>query len=213
MFIRHVMTTNVVTIPSSTSLADARTIMDAHRIRRLPVVDRERLVGIVTKDGLDRVGPSQLTTFSIHELSYLLAKLTVKEAMVRDVVTISPEATWEEGVALSQSRKVGSLVVVEDGRVVGIVTTNDFFFNIVNPILGIGVPGTRFHVHDCGEAAKVAEVLKAISEQGLQVLTMFTMMDPDMGSLTLTMQLDTSDTSRVLETLGRRGFDVHERRR
>jgi acetoin utilization protein AcuB len=52
MFIRDVMTTNVVTIPSSTSLADARRIMDAHRIRRLPVVDKGKLIGVVSRDTL-----------------------------------------------------------------------------------------------------------------------------------------------------------------
>ena len=70
MMIADVMKTNVVTIPSTTSLAEARRIMTAHNIRRLPVVDRQKLVGIVTRDALDRMGPSQLTTFSVNELIY-----------------------------------------------------------------------------------------------------------------------------------------------
>ena len=213
MLIRDIMSTNVISVPSTTSLADARRILDAHRIRRLPVVDKGKVVGIVTKEALDRVGPSKLTTFSMHELGYLLTKLTVREAMVRDVVTISPDATWEEGVALSQSRKVGSLLAVEGDRLVGIVTTNDFFLNIVNPILGVGAPGARFHIHDCGDAAKVAEVMKAVSELGLRLLTMFIMPDPQTGSPTLTMHLDTSDPSRVLDELKGRGYTAHERPR
>ena len=107
MFIRDVMTTNVVTIPSSTSLADARRIMDAHRIRRLPVVDKGRLVGMVSRDTLDKAGPSKLTTFSMHELSYLLSKVTVKEVMKTDLVTVPPDATVEEAVTLAQSHKGG----------------------------------------------------------------------------------------------------------
>jgi CBS domain-containing protein len=63
MLISDLMKTNIVSIPSTTSLAEARRIMDAHSIRRLPVIDRTRLVGIVTKDDLDKMGPSQLTTF------------------------------------------------------------------------------------------------------------------------------------------------------
>ena len=113
MFIRDVMTTNVVTIPSSTSLADARRIMDAHRIRRLPVVDKGRLVGVVSRDGLDKAGPSKLTTFSMHELSYLLTKITVREIMKTDLVTVPPDATVEEAVALAQAKKVGTLLVVD----------------------------------------------------------------------------------------------------
>lgn len=108
------MSTNVVTIPSHTSLADARRIMDAHKFRRLPVVDREKLVGIITRDTLDKTGPSQLTTFSIHEMSYLLNRLTVEKVMRKEVVTVTPDTTVEKAVALAQTRRVGSLVVLRD---------------------------------------------------------------------------------------------------
>jgi acetoin utilization protein AcuB len=159
MFIRDVMTTNVVTIPSSTSLADARRIMDAHRIRRLPVVDKGRLVGVVSRDGLDKAGPSKLTTFSMHELSYLLTKITVREIMKTDLVTVPPDATVEEAVALAQAKKVGTLLVVDAGRLVGITTTNDFFYKIANPILGIDEPGIRFSVHKWREIADLQKIL------------------------------------------------------
>jgi acetoin utilization protein AcuB len=95
MFMSDVMTCNVTTIPSSTSLAEARRIMDAHRMRRLPVVDRGVLVGIVTRDALDRAGPSLLESFNIHDITRLLNKVTVKEVMVKELVTVSPDATVE----------------------------------------------------------------------------------------------------------------------
>ena len=213
MFVRDVMSTNVVTISSDTSLADARRIMDAHHIKRLPVVDRGKLVGIVTRDALDKAGPSKLTTFSIQELTYLLGKLTVKEAMTTDLVTISPNATVEEAVALAQSRRVGATLVIENNQLVGMVTTNDLFYRILNPILGIGKPGVRIHVHNCGDVVKVAGVLKVIDELGLRVITMFTMTHPDTGSPDFTVHLDASDSSRVLDELTRRGYEVHERAR
>ncbi len=210
LFVRDVMTTNVVTVSSNTSLADARRIVDAHRIRRIPVVDRGKLVGIVTRDALDKAGPSKLTTFSIHELSYLLGTLTVKDSMVRDVVTISPGATVEQAIALSQSKKVGALVVVEDDRVVGITTTNDFFYKIMNPLLGIGKPGTRIDVHNCGEAAKIGDVVSVISKYGHRILNMFMMSHPDTGLADFMIHLDTPDPSKVMAELKARGFEVHE---
>jgi len=213
MIIRHIMTTNVVTVPSDTSLIDARRIMEAHRIRRLPVVDRGKLVGLVNRDALDRAGPSKLSTFSIHEVSYLLSKLTVKEVMARDLVTISPDATWEQGVQLAQSRKVGALLVVEDDRLVGIVTTNDYFYRLINPVLGIGVPGARIHVHNCGGAAKVAEVLNVISGVGLDIEGMFIVPHPEEGSPELTIHLTSEDPSKAIDELTRRGFLAHERQR
>jgi acetoin utilization protein AcuB len=213
MLVRDVMTSNVVTIPSNTSLAEAKRIMDFHHLRRVPVVDKGKLVGIVSRDALEKSGPSKLTTFSIHEISYLLSKITVKEIMITDLLTVSPDATVEEAVAMGQSRGVGSALVLEDGLLVGIVTTNDFFYKIINPILGIGKPGSRIHVHNCGRAAEVAKVLNAISRLGVEVITMFTIPHPSTKEPDLTLHLDTDDPSKVMQELKSLGYEVHERAR
>jgi acetoin utilization protein AcuB len=138
-----VMTTNVIAIPSDTSLSEAGRTMEANRLRRLPVVDKGKLVGIVTKDGLDKAGPSKLTTFSVHELSYLMNKITVRDVMRKDVLTGTPNMTVKEAVALGQSKKIGSIVVLEGDKVVGIMTTNDIFYKLINPILGLDMPSSK----------------------------------------------------------------------
>jgi len=78
MYVRDIMTTNVVTTPSSTSIANAKRIMEAHRFRRLPVVDKGKLVGIVTERRLESVSPSKATSLTVWELSYLLNETAVK---------------------------------------------------------------------------------------------------------------------------------------
>ncbi len=211
MLMRDVMSYNVITIPSSTSLAEARKIMDFHRLRRLPVVDRSKLVGIVSRDSLEKAGPSKLTTFSIHEIAYLLDKLTVKEVMHKDLFTVSPDTTVEEAVTLAQEKQVGSVLVVENERLVGIATTNDFFYKIVNPILGIGKRGVRIAIHSCGRTADVTKVLNTISGLGLEVITMFAIPHPDTGVQDLTVHLDTDDLSTVIEALEKQGYEVHRR--
>ena len=72
MKIKDIMTYNVVTIPSNTSIAEAKRIMTVHRITRLPVVDKNKLVGIVTARMIESVSPSKATSLSIWEVSYLL---------------------------------------------------------------------------------------------------------------------------------------------
>jgi len=211
MLMRDVMSYNVITIPSSTSLAEARKIMDFHRLRRLPVVDRSKLVGIVSRDSLEKAGPSKLTTFSIHEIAYLLDKLTVKEVMHKDLFTVSPDTTVEEAVTLAQEKQVGSVLVVENERLVGIATTNDFFYKIVNPILGIGKRGVRIAIHSCGRTADVTKVLNTIIGLGLEVITMFAIPHPDTGVQDLTVHLDTDDLSTVIEALEKQGYEVHRR--
>jgi acetoin utilization protein AcuB len=147
MLIRDIMTTNVVSIPSTTSLADARRIMDVHRVKHLPVIDKEKLVGMVTLNALDKAGPSAITAFSKQELNYLLSRLTVKEIMSRDLVTISPDASVEEAVALARLNKSRSLLAIENSRLVGIVTTNDFFYNVLDRMLGIDQTGVMALAH------------------------------------------------------------------
>lgn len=213
MLVCDVMSTNVITVPSNTSLADARQIMEAHHVRRLPVVDKGKLIGVVTRDALDRTGPSELTTFSIQEITYLLGKLTIKEAMTTDLVTISPDATVEESVALAQSKRVGAVLVLKEKELVGIVTTNDLFYRIMNPILGIGKPGVRIHVHDCGDVNKVSSVLKVILDNKTKIITMFTLAHPETAIIDFTVHLDTSDASMIIDQLTKLGFDVHERTR
>jgi len=213
MIVGDIMTTNVVSIPSHTSLAQARRILDAHRFRRLPVIDRGKLVGIATKDALDRMGPSQLTTFSIHELGYLVHKITVEEVMRRDVITVTPDTTVEEAVALAQTKRVGALVVTEGERVVGIATTNDFFYKVLNHILGIGIPGSRIIVRNCFQGADLEKVVAAINKLKVGITNLFIIDLPEVNKHDLVLHLDTEDNSQVIQALTRLGCTVEDRAR
>lgn len=213
MIVADIMTTNVVSISSDTSLAEARRIMDAHRVRRLPVIDRGKLAGVVTSGALDRMGPSQLTTFSVHELGYLVNKITVKEVMRREVVTVTPDMTVEEAVALAQSKKVGMLVVVEGDRVVGVATTNDFFYKILNPILGIKVPGTRIIVRNCNKGPDIEKAVAAINKLKVGITNLFLIDLPEVRKHDLVVHLDVENCSRCVEEISKLGFVTEERAR
>lgn len=213
MFIRDVMTTNVVTIPSSTSLADAKRIMDAHRIRRLPVVDKGKLVGRVSRDTLDKAGPSKLTTFSMHELSYLLSKVTVKEVMKTDLVTVPPDATVEESVTLAQSHRVGALIILENGRIVGIATTNDVFYKIVNPLLGIDRPGIRFSVRKWRDVADLQKILGVIAQFKSDISTVYAITHPNPEENDFIVHLNVLDPVGLIDALRKSGYEVLMRAR
>jgi acetoin utilization protein AcuB len=213
MFMSDVMTSNVIAIPSNTSLAEAGRIMDAHRLRRLPVVDKGKLVGIVTKEALNRAGPSQLTSLSIHDITRVLNKLAVKEVMAGDLVTVSPDATVEEGVALAQQRKVGSLLVVDDGRLVGIATTNDFFYKILNPILGVGRPGARLVVRNCRGPQDIEKIVAAINRLNLDVETVFMLPIPQRDARNFVIHLSSDDPTGLIAELRLLGFTIERRAR
>ena len=77
MRIRDVMTKNPLTVDSEALVLDAQKMMQENNIRRLPVVDKGKLVGIVTKHDLLEASPSRATSLSVFELNYLLAKMKV----------------------------------------------------------------------------------------------------------------------------------------
>jgi acetoin utilization protein AcuB len=213
MYIRDIMTTNVVTIPSSTSIAEARRIMDAHGFSRLPVVDKGKLVGMVTARRLEQVAPSKATSLTMWELSYLLSKTTVKEIMVRDVVMVTPDITVEESVALAQSHKVGALVVLDGSRVVGISTTRDLFYRMFNPILGLGEPGTRIEVIGGGEGKALEEIVSLINRRSLRIVTLHIIVPPGGTEKNVVVHLGTEDVSDITADLENSGYRVNMRKR
>jgi acetoin utilization protein AcuB len=213
MYVRDIMTTNVVTIPSSISIADAKRIMEAHRIRRLPVVDKGKLVGIVTDRRLESVSPSKATSLTVWELTYLLNKTTVKEIMEKNVVTVSPDMSAEQSLAVAQGNKVGALVVMEGGRVVGIVTTNDFFYKIVNPVLGLGQPGSRVEIIGGGETKALAGILSTVNKLGLEITTLHIEQLPEAKKRDVCVHINSEDVTQLLAELKDKGYRVSLRKR
>ena len=123
--VRSWMTEKVITITPQTTLPEAQRIMLEYKIRRLPVVKSGKLVGIVTLGDIREAKPSDATTLSISELNYLMDRLTAKDFMTPNLITITPDATIAEAARLMVEHKIGGLPVVENGKLVGIITETD----------------------------------------------------------------------------------------
>lgn len=131
MKVSDVFTRGAIVVDPNTSAPQARKVMEEHKIRRLPVVDGGKLVGIVTLTDLLKAAPSPATSLSIWELHYLLDRVKVSEIMTKDVVTTTPDADLREVARVMADRKIGGLPVVEDGQVVGMITESDVFRALV----------------------------------------------------------------------------------
>lgn len=126
--VRDWMTPHPISVDPKTSLPDAHRLMKDSRIRRLPVVDHGRLVGIVTLGDVREAEPSDATSLSIYEIHYLLSKLSIDRIMTRDPLTIAPDATIRQAARLMLDNKIGGLPVVDaQGALVGIITESDIF--------------------------------------------------------------------------------------
>jgi acetoin utilization protein AcuB len=208
MKIKDIMTWNVVTITSDTPIMEARKVLETHKIRRVPVVDKGKLVGVVTLDRIIGVGPSQATSLSIWEINYLLAKMKVGEIMQKDVVTIEPDASIEQGLSRGFNKKVGIMPVVENGKVIGVVTTTDFMLKVLNVSLGVGLHGIRLNIANASQAKDIREVMEIVEKSGLKVIAAHTMPPAEDSPMGFSLQLDTDDVKDLMKQIEAKGHKV-----
>src|SRR6266487_542918 len=119
------MSTPPILARSTTTLADAQRIMEHRKVRRLPVVQDGRLVGILTWGDLRAAWPSAATTLSVYEWRALLEQATIAECMTRDPIAIAADAPVLDAAQHMLMYKISGLPVVEHGRVVGVITESD----------------------------------------------------------------------------------------
>jgi len=128
LLVKDWMTKDVVTVSPDTPMLDAHQVMREKKIRRVPVVQNGKVVGIVTRSDVREAEPSDATTLNVWEINYLLAKLRVKDIMTSEVITVSPQDTIKTAATLLYENKIGALPVVEnDNKLAGIITESDIF--------------------------------------------------------------------------------------
>lgn len=129
--VRDWMTPDPITIKPKATLPEAHRIMKEKKIRRLPVVDNGKIMGILTLGDVREAGPSDATSLSVFELNYLLAQLTVDKIMTRNPKTIGSDASFFEAARMMLEYKIGGLPVVDNGKLVGVITESDIFREMV----------------------------------------------------------------------------------
>jgi acetoin utilization protein AcuB len=207
MRIRDIMSTNVVTVDEKTLVGDARKIMEAHRIRRLPVMRKDKLIGLVTKHMLLEAAPSPATSLSIHELNYLLAKMTVKDIMVKKPYTISPDMPVEEALQLGQEKGYGGFLVVKNGKLVGVVTESDIV-RIMTRVLGVKEKGKRIDIKVSKEFGNFQRIMRILDEHKTVLLSLITLKEPKEEDWLTVLRVKSKDTEPVAKELKTSGFNV-----
>ncbi len=212
MLVQGIMSTNVITVSPHTPVADAQRTMKEHNFRRLPVVDHGQLVGLVTESRLERIKPRSAAPL-LWQITYLVSRTIVGDVMRKRVVTVKPTDTVEHAVAKAQSAGVGTLVVIDKGKIVGICTTNDFFYRIVNPTLGLGEPGTRILINGGGDGKSSEEIIHSINKLGVAIKLIWTSPSSTAKENDITLQLDTEDANGIITELVKLGYEAIVRTR
>lgn len=125
--VRSIMQTKVVTVSAEDSLSTVEDIMTLGHVRHMPVVNRGKLVGVVSERDLLRVSLSNLTDFGTAERKAFLHVVEIKRVMSAPPVTVSADETVKMAARIMAERKIGCLPVVSDegGELIGLVTETD----------------------------------------------------------------------------------------
>ena len=177
MLVREWMAADVLTVDENTSMMKALHLMKESNIRRLPVVARGSLVGIISDRDLKEASPSKATTLDVHELYYLLAEIKVKEIMTKNPMTIGADETVERAAVIMLEHKVSGLPVLNKKKeLVGVITQSDVFRAFVN-ITGIYKGGVQFAFSLDDKPGSIKEVADTIREHGGRMVSILSSTD------------------------------------
>ena len=203
MFVRTKMTTNPFTISPDNTIPDAHEIMSKLNVKRLPVVKNGVLVGVVSREDIAQASPSKATTFSVGELTYLLARTKIKTVMTKNPVTIGPDALLEEAAIMMRSNEIGFLPVVENGRLVGIITESNIFDAFIE-LLGFKELGTRLTIEANDMPGVMASLTGIFAQYGANIthVAVYRGSSGKCAVVVATQSYNTEDIEKSLESCG-----------
>jgi acetoin utilization protein AcuB len=207
MRIRDLMSTPVVAVEEETSIHSAMKIMEAHKIKRLPVMRRGKLVGLVTERILSEADSgSEGHPVTPQSDSSLLKKL-VKEVMVKDPYTLSPDMPPEEALVIGQVMGYSGFPVVENGLIVGMVTESDIV-RLMTKALGLQGDGKRVDLKISREFGTLQRIMEILDEKKAVLLSLMTFLRPEEGDYMIILRIQAEDTGPILKDLTAAGFTV-----
>jgi acetoin utilization protein AcuB len=202
------MTPNPVTITPDTSIKEALELVRSRPFRHLPVVDADgHLVGIVTEKSLVYASPTSTTTLSIFEVDYILSRTKVGRMAPGEVVTVRPDLPIEEAARVMIDHRIGCLPVVEDDKLVGIISDTDIFRVFVEG-LGGGHPSLRLTVVIPETVGSLARVTNCIAELGGNIHSLGTFWGQGPEDRVIAFRLENVDREAVLQTLQSKGIQI-----
>jgi CBS domain-containing protein len=123
--VRDIMPAHMVTISESDALSTVEDIMTFGRVRHMPVVHGGKLVGVVSERDLLRASLSNLSGIDVGRRRAFLHGVEIARVMSAPPVVVHPDETVEAAARLMAERKIGCLPVVENDRLLGIITETD----------------------------------------------------------------------------------------
>ena len=165
MLVKERMSHPVISVRPDMPILEALKLMQRERIRRMPVIQDGKMLGIVSDKDLIHAAPSDATSLSVWEINYLVSKIHVKEVMTAHVLSVTEDTPIEEAARIMADNKIGGLPVMSNGGVVGLITETDLF-KILLELMGARETGVRVTVVVPDRPGELGELTQAITRAG-----------------------------------------------
>lgn len=206
MYVKTKMTPKPLTVEPGLSILDASAMMQNNGVKRLPVTSGGKLIGIVTRSDIQQFSPSKATSLSVFELSYLLSKATIADAMTRNPITVDAGALVEEAAVIMRDNDVRALPVMENGELVGIITETDIFDAFIE-LIGFKDPGTRLVVRAKDAPGAMSQVTRVIGEKGYNI-SHISVFRGGNGMSDMVIRVNTDDVAPLVEAIRAEGYEI-----
>lgn len=210
MLVGERMSQPVISVSPETPIHDALAMFKKEHIRRAPVIQDGKMVGIVTETDLLNASPSPVSTLSVWEMNYLLSKVTVSQVMSRQVISVAKDTPIEEAARILADNKLGGLPVLDGDNVVGIITETDLF-KVFLELMGAREKGVRVTAQIAEKPGQLAQLTKAIAEAGGNFISFGQFTGPDTSSKLVTFKVAGMDMEAVkasVEKIVKKFWDV-----
>ena len=212
MLVGERMSRPVITVTADSPIMEAFDLLKRDKIRRAPVIKDGKMVGIISDHDLLNASPSQATTLSVYELPYLLGKIKVQDVMSTQVISVTEDTPIEEAARIMADNKIGGLPVVQDNKVVGIITETDLF-KIFLELLGAREPGIRVAALVPNDPGELSQLTKAIFNIGGNILSFGTFLGSSSENREVTFKVEgvnEQDLRKSIEPFVERIVDIRK---
>jgi acetoin utilization protein AcuB len=209
MKVKHWMTKDPISVSPDTLAVEAQKIMKENRIRRLPVVDKGKLVGIVTFRNLIEAAPSSANSLSIHELNYLIMKIKVKDLMKKNVITVSPEDTAIDAIVRGVEKGIGGFPVVdEQGQLVGIITETQIARAMLQ-LFGTEGRNEIITLENVDlQPGTFGKIVNLVEKLGINIMSMFSLPRRTTDLLRVYIRIKSGQREEAIKELKKAGYEI-----
>jgi acetoin utilization protein AcuB len=194
------MSQPVISVAHDLPIMEALDLMKREQIRRTPVMKNGKMIGIISEKDLLDASPSDATSLSVWEISYLLSRVPVSDVMTKEVLTLEEDTPIEEAARFMVDNKIGGLPVMRGKSVVGLITETDLFKCFLE-LMGARQEGVRVTASVIDEPGVLANITNTLHDAGGNFISLGTFAGNDPNHREIVFKVCNVDKDEVMSLL------------